>query len=542
MTVATQPSSTRPYDDYVAGADLTAMVDGVVARSRDAGEQVILHHGRRTLTGVTLAEQVQRVSQAFARQGMRPGDVVLLGTRPGVDSLVVVLACMRNGAVITLVDPGLGSELFDRRLEVLRPAWVIADSVVYAASAPTPFSWYLRRKGLELPRLARVPGRHIRVGPRIAGLVPRSLSLRQLEREHHGEPVSLPSGLDPDAPSIIVFTSGTTGAPKGVQHSGRSVVGAMRMMLSAFELPERATFYTHDLHAIVAGMLHGAGVVVSPYTMTPERFLSDVEQHGVTHAFLLPIDAWRIALHCEQAGRLLPDCLQQLYLFSAPVTTTVLERVHRAARPELAITCIYAMTEMIPVTWIDSRDKLAWSGEGDVVGRPALDVEVRVVDDELEVRGASTFLGYLGHDPVDWHRTGDLARIDDAGNVVLMGRAKDMLIRDGFNLYPGLYEETISRIAGVGACALVGVPDAATANERVVLYVERDPTAVDAAGDQLRRRIERGMREGDTRIDVQALPDEVRVLDSLPRSGRSHKVDRKALRVLAAAPTTEVTP
>jgi acyl-CoA synthetase (AMP-forming)/AMP-acid ligase II len=261
----------------------------------------------------------------------------------------------------------------------------------------------------------------------------------------------------------------------------------------------------------------------------------------VTHAFLLPVEAWQVALHCERTGRRLPACLRRLFLFSAPITTTVLSRVHALAGPELSITCAYAMTEMAPVAIIDSREKLDFAGEGDVVGRPVPGVEARIVDDELELRGPNTFLGYVGMERVDWHRTGDLARIDDEGRIVLMGRAKDMLIRGDFNLYPGLYEETASRIPGVGACAFIGVPDPATADERVLLFVEPDPASRGLEASELRRRVERGLRDGDTKIDVKALPDEVRVLDALPRSGRSHKVDRKALREQAAR-EQDVTP
>lgn len=151
------------------------------------------------------------------------------------------------------------------------------------------------------------------------------------------------------------------------------------------------------------------------------------------------------------------------------------------------------------------------------------------------MRGPNTFLGYVGMERVDWHRTGDNARIDDEGRIVLMGRAKDMLIRDHFNLYPGLYEPTISRIDGVGACVIIGVPDPQTADERVLLYVEPDPAVRGLTNDELLRRVERGIRSSDTRIDVKALPDEVLVVDQLPRSGRSHKIDRAELRVRATA-------
>lgn len=538
--IATAPAR-RSLDEVLAAGDLVGMVDAFVAAARAAAERELMVERGRPVTGSSLADRVERTTHALARRGMQPGDVVLFGVRPGVDALVLLLACMRMGACVTFIDPGAGSELFARRLEVLRPAWVMAESLLYAASARSPLSWYMRRAGLELPRLARIPARHLRTGRRVPGLVPRAPSLQRLQREPLDRGLALPRSTPPDAPAMVIFTSGTTGEPKGVQHTGASVTGAVRMMLDGFDVPPDAVLYTHNIHTFVVAALRGARTVVAPLSITPERLLQDVERHGVTHAFLLPVEAWRLVLHCERRGIALPASLRQVFLFSAPITTTVLERIHALAadRPdaaELSITCAYAMTEMIPVAWIDSREKLAWSGDGDVVGRPVCGVEARIGEgSELLLRGPSLFHGYVGREPVDWHATGDLARIDEEGRIVLLGRRKDMLIRGDFNLYPGLYEETVSRIDGVGACAFVGVADADTGDERVVLAVEPDP-ASSAPPRTLRRRVERALREGDTRIDVKALPDEVRVMEALPRSGRSRKIDRIALRGMARLP------
>lgn len=535
MTREVRAIPTDALDVVLSSGDLAAMVDAVIEHARASDEHELLVQRGRRRTGAALAEQIERTAHALGRRGMRPGEVILFGVRPGIDALVLLMAAMRNGAVVTLIDPGAGNELFARRLELLRPSWVVSESLLYAASARTPLSIYLRRAGLELPHLAKVPGRHVRAGRRVPGLVPRSLALHKLVQESAGEPAALPATIEPDAPSLVVFTSGTTGMPKGVQHTGRSITATVRMMLSGFELPPEAVVYTYNVHTLVVGALKGLRCVVAPLSITPEKFLRDAQEHRVTHAFMLPVEAWRVALHCERTGRRLPESLQHLFLFSAPITSTVLERVHALGNHDMVITCAYAMTEMVPVAWIDSREKLAWQGDGDVVGRPVPGVETRIVGEELELRGPNAFLGYVGMERVDWHRTGDNARIDDEGRIVLMGRAKDMLIRNDFNLYPGLYEPTISRIDGVGACVIIGVPDPETADERVLLYIEPDPAAHALTGDELRKRVEHGIRSGDTRIDVKALPDEIRVVERLPRSGRSHKIDRSALRVQAAA-------
>ncbi len=538
MSVATdqlRARSAQEVADRLRGRGFEALLDELVHAARAAGDRVLMTQGRREVTGRELADAFERVPRALADRGMRPGQVVLFGVRPGIDALVLLLGAMRAGAVVTFVDPGVGPELFERRLELLTPDWVMAESLLYVASAPTPLRGYLRRRGFTLPRLAKLPGEHVRVGRRLPG-VPRSVSVDQLVGEGARATDALPAKLEVDDPALVIFPSGTTGAPKGVQHTGRSMTAAVRMFLEHFRVQDDAVFYNHNIHSFVMAILLGRPTVVEPMEFRCDRFLDDVERHGVTHTFGLPVDAYRLVQYCEVNGRQLPQSLRRMILYSAPVTVPVLERLHALAHGELEVTCAYAMTEMAPVAWIDSRDKCAWSGEGDVVGPICSEVRWRIDDShELHLSGDNCHRGYAGIHPerIEWHATGDLARVDDDGNLVLLGRAKDMLIRGDFNLYPGLYEETIERIPGVGACAIVGRPDPVTADEQVVLFVENDPREPrDPA--QLEREVRRAIESGgEHSIDRKALPDEIRVLDALPRSGRSSKLDRRAMRQLA---------
>jgi acyl-CoA synthetase (AMP-forming)/AMP-acid ligase II len=538
---ATAAPDTRDIPGIVErlrGEGFEVMVDELERAARAAGDRVLMTEGSRRVTGTELAHAFDVLPRALVAQGMRPGQVVLFGVRPGIDALLLLLAAMRTGAVVTFVDPGVGPELFERRLELLTPDWVIAESLLYFASAPTPLRGYLRRSGLTLPRLSKLPARHVRVGRRLPGVPRGSMSLDALLADRT-PPADAPlPSLDVDAPSLVIFTSGTTGDPKGVQHTGRSMAAAVRLFLEHFELPPGSVFYNHNIHSYVMAILAQVPTVVEPMQFRSDRFIADIERHGVTHTFGLPVDAYTLVQHCERTGRRLPDSLRTMVLYSAPVTTGVLERIHAIAHEELEIICAYAMTEMAPVAWIDSRAKCAWEGDGDVVGPICPEVAWKIDEhDELHLQGDNMHRGYAGIHPerIEWHATGDLARVDDDGNLVLMGRAKDMIIRGDFNLYPGLYEETAGRIPGVGACAFIGQPDPVTADERVILFVEPDPrTARD--DERLARDVRRALEGGgELGIDRKALPDEVRVLDALPRSGRSSKIDRGELRRMAVA-------
>jgi len=169
-------------------------------------------------------------------------------------------------------------------------------------------------------------------------------------------------------------------------------------------------------------------------------------------------------------------------------------------------------------------DKLAATDAGgDLVGAPFPGVRARLAEDgELLLRGPHLCRGYLGEPAMTEHATGDLASIDAAGRIVLLGRKKDMIIRGHDNIYPSLYEPTIGALPGVRRCSLVGVYDAHAADERIVLVVEPEPGQDPAI---LARRLRAEVRAC---IDAAALPNEI-VCMPIPLGGRSRKVDKRAL-------------
>jgi acyl-CoA synthetase (AMP-forming)/AMP-acid ligase II len=187
------------------------------------------------------------------------------------------------------------------------------------------------------------------------------------------------------------------------------------------------------------------------------------------------------------------------------------------------------MTEILPVAAVDAIDKLAWvdgGGRGDLVGAPLPGVSVRLDGDgQLHAAGPNLAAGYLGRPPADppEQATGDLALIDGDGRIVLLGRAKDMLIRGRFNLYPGLYEPAVANLPGVAEAAFVGLPDEVTGDEQVVLALVPAPGTDPATLPGLVRERLAGL------IDAAALPDRVVTVAGLPTAGRSAKLDRAAL-------------
>ncbi len=223
-----------------------------------------------------------------------------------------------------------------------------------------------------------------------------------------------------------------------------------------------------------------------------------------------------LAEECRFTGR--------VYSGSAPVSASLLAAVRRAGAREAW--GVYALTEVFPAAAVESVTKSAFTGEGDLVGELLPGVEARVDENgQVLLAGPTAADRYLGEEPFAWVATGDIGRLDGR-TVVLGGRAKDMILRDAENIYPGLYEPAL-HVPGVELALLVGVP-ATDGDERVVAVIQ---TAAGAAEQDVRA----ALRSPLTRMGS-ARPDAV-VFARIPLSGRSRKPDRSATARLAAEAT-----
>ncbi len=166
--------------------------------------------------------------------------------------------------------------------------------------------------------------------------------------------------------------------------------------------------------------------------------------------------------------------MRHVLLGSAPAPPAVLRRAIAAA-PGVEVLSVYAMTEALPVAVASAPEKLPHPG-GDLLGASLPGVTVRTGEDgELFVGGPHLAHGYLGQAPLGEVATGDLGRIEPDGRIVLLGRRKDMVLRDGFDINPGLYEPDVAALPGVAEAAIGGPADPDTGDEEVVLAVVPGP-------------------------------------------------------------------
>lgn len=323
-----------------------------------------------------------------------------------------------------------------------------------------------------------------------------------------------------------MFTSGTTEAPRAVVHTRANLAASLGGIAAAALRPGQRVL-TDQLMVGIPALLAGATWILPPPGLDPgarpEAYLPLLADADVLFAAPAAMDALL---------RLLGDgpapALDTVLLGGAPVLPPLLARI-RATFSEADIRAVYGMTELLPVAIADGAEKLARDpADGDWVGRLVPGVTARLDDGELVLAGPG-MAQYLGEPRATEVRTGDLARLD-GDEVTLLGRRKDMFIRGTQNVYPGLYEPVIATLPGVREAVLTGVPDAIGDDRILVLVVPDDPPAHPDPDHPVARAVARALPG---LIDAGVLPDRVVAVPDLPRAGRSRKLDRAAVAVLA---------
>ncbi|MEO7680316.1 MAG: class I adenylate-forming enzyme family protein [Sphingomonas sp.] len=514
------------------------LVAAVLASCDAHPDAAALTFGRTTLSYGELGRRVTATAASLVREGMRPGDRVLFSVRPGPDAVVLALGIVEAGGTVVFADPGAGEALFRARAALAAPRWVAAESLLYLASSG-PFRGLARRRGLELAPYARlVPeARHLRAGRWLPGVPRGALSLSSLSStglDTPARPTRPPHG---DQDALVIFTSGTTDAPKAVVHSRLSLGAGLADFAAGVGLREGQRVLTDQLMVGIPALIAGAHWSMPPTGANPgarpEQYLTLLPDAEVLFAVPATLDALLRAIDAKP--ELAPTKLQTIILGGAPVLRPLLERI--AARfPDAAIRAVYGMTEILPVAIADGRAKLdAPTQDGDWVGALVPSVRARLADGELVLSGPGLARGYLAdlpEHPLTELATGDLARLDGDA-LTLLGRRKDMFIRGTQNVYPGLYEPIIVGLPGVSDAAMVGIPDE-IGDDRVVVVVvpQNAPPANASAEHPVARSVARALPG---LIDAGVLPDVVLAVAKLPRAGRSRKLDRAALTAVVRA-------
>ncbi|MGO9884739.1 MAG: AMP-binding protein [Solirubrobacteraceae bacterium] len=345
---------------------------------------------------------------------------------------------------------------------------------------------------------------------------------------------------DAEQPALIVYTSGTTGPPKGAVLPRRAIAANLDALADAWAWTADDTvvhglplFHVHGLVIGILGPLRRGGTAVHVGRFSPEGIERELV-HGATMMFGVPTMYRRLADAAEQDPALAAALARARLLVSGSAPLPAAEHARLQRLTGRGVVERYGLTETLMNTAIRADGEPAPG----TVGPPLAGVDLRVVDDdgervdgdvigEIEVRGPNVFLGYLNQPEATaaamregWFRTGDLATRDARGYITIVGRrATDLIKSGGYKIGAGEIETALREHPAVDDAAVTGEPDA-DLGERVVAWVV------------LRESASAGERELIDHVAAQLAPHKrprvVRFVDELPRNELG-KVQKKRL-------------
>lgn len=476
-------------------------------------ERTFLVHGQRRITYADFRASVAAARPALARLGVEPGDRVMVFGYNGPEWIVALWATWLSGAVPVLANRWWSQAELDHAVGLLRPRVVLADTDV---SVPAPVA-----------------------------------SLRDLVGAAASDAASV--DLDADATALVLFTSGSSGMPKAVELSRRSVIANQHNILGrngryphlldadspqAVSLATTPMFHVGGLSSLLTHFLTGGKIVMAEGRFDAREVMTLIERERIQIWGAVPTMAVRLLQHPDFEAFDLSS-LKSWPLGGAPVTTDLLDRI-RVRLPNLrsrGLSNTWGMTEAGGfLTAADARDLTAHPG---TVGRPYAVVELRIADPgpdgvgEVLARSPTVMNGYAGLpedrtvDADGWLHTGDLGHLTDDGYLFIDGRAKDVVIRGGENIACPHVEAAIATHPDVAEVAVFGVAHADLGEELVAVVVARG----DVTADVLREHLAGALA-------YFAIPTQWQFRTEPLPTLAGEKVDKKAL-ARAFAPTAE---
>lgn len=455
--------------------------DGLMAGTEVWTDRTFLVHGDRRITFAGFRAATHAARAHLERLGVRPGDRVVVFGYNSPEWIVALWGLWLAGAVPALANRWWSAAEIDHAIAVLTPRLILADGDL--------------ETDVPCAQLADLAAAFDSEGSR---------------------PAPVPD-TDADGAALILFTSGSSGMPKAVELSRRSVIGNQHNILQrtgrlphlldsdspqVVSLATTPMFHVGGLSSLLTHLLTGGKIVMTQGRFDPGQILALIEDERIQVWGAVPTMAIRILDHPDFANYDLSS-LKSWPLGGAPVTTALLDRI-RATLPRLrerGLSNTWGMTEAGGfLTVADARDLSRHPG---TVGRPYPIVEIRIDDPnadgvgEVLARSPTVMNGYIGVDSeinsatVDadgWLHTGDLGHLTEDGYLFIDGRSKDVVIRGGENIACPHVEAAIATHPGVVEVAAFGVPHPDLGEELVAVVVHR-PGAPPPAAEELTRHV-----------------------------------------------------
>jgi len=441
----------------------------------------------KTLSFAELNGRADALAWSLQNHGVRTGERVMLMVRPSADFICLSFALFKLGAPVILIDPGMGYKNLRRCIAGVRPQVLIGIPAahLFRLIFPAPFRTVRRSfccgsfLGLSLglfgPDICRQAGM---TSPPFAAYPART-----------------------DELAAIIFTTGSTGPPKGVRYEHGVFHAQMRLIRDYYQIgPGQIDQPGFPLFALFATALGARAVIpdmdpTKPAKVDPRKFVASLQDRQVTYSFGSPAIWNVVSRHCREQGIVL-DHLRQVLMAGAPIGGELVARMQAVLPPGARIHTPYGATESLPVASIEGKEIMeqTWSlsrqGRGICVGRPLPGMEIRVIActdvpiplwnqglclpvgaiGEIIVRGDVVTRAYENNEPENrlakirdgdsfWHRMGDLGYMDEQGRLWFCGRRAHRVETATGTLFTICCEAIVNEHPDVARSALVGVAD-----------------------------------------------------------------------------------
>ncbi|KZS64062.1 3-((3aS,4S,7aS)-7a-methyl-1,5-dioxo-octahydro-1H-inden-4-yl)propanoate--CoA ligase FadD3 [Mycobacterium pseudokansasii] len=485
----------------------------------------------RSFTATALRAEVRRAAAALIALGVEPGDRVAIWSPNTWHWVVACLAIHHAGAAMVPLNTRYTAE---------EAADIVARTQAPVLFAMGRFLGADRVAGLDSRALPAL--RHIVRVPIEADDPVQSTWDEFMARGTDLEAVfARAAAVQPDDVSDILFTSGTTGRSKGVRCAHRQSLSASASWAANGKITSddrylciNPFFHNFGYKAGILACLQTGATLIPHLTFDPLRTLQAIEQHRIT---VLPGPPTIYQTLLDHPARRDYDLssLRFAVTGAATVPVVLVQRMQSELDIDIVLTA-YGLTEANGMGTMCRPDDDAVT-VATTCGRPFAGFELRIDAEtgsetgEVLLRGPNVMLGYLDDpestaaavDSDGWLHTGDIGAVDEAGNLRITDRLKDMYICGGFNVYPAEVEQVLARLDGVADAAVIGVPDQRLGEVGRAFVVPRPGATLDEATviDYTREHL----------ANFKA-PRSVRFVDALPRNAGG-KVVKSQLRELA---------
>jgi len=458
---------------------------------------IIESDSKQEITFGELHERSGKYAAYFRGQGIDAKEIVMLMVRPSIDFICITLALFKVGATIVLIDPGMGYRNLLRCIRSVQPKYLIGipKAILFSMVFKGHFNSIQKRFCCG----------------NTAGLL--GLDIRSIIERYQSDSSLYNPG--PEDLAAIIFTTGSTGPPKGVQYHHSVFRAQLDMIRDHYRIgADDIDQPAFPLFALFSTALGACAVIpdmdpTRPATVDPRKFTESIKRYQVTYSFGSPA-LWNVVgNYCRQNQIILPS-LRKILMAGAPVPYNLLKTVQGILPEESAIHTPYGATESLPIISIEAREILAdtWQssreGKGTCVGRPLPGIEVRVIPvtenaieqfsdiqccpsgeiGELIVKGrvvtkayhnnpTATALSKIRDGQHFWHRMGDLGYLDSQGRVWFCGRKNHRVETGKRRLYSVCCESIFNEHPQIFRAALVGIGPAGC--QLPVIIVELQP-------------------------------------------------------------------